>query len=46
MYVRSEFNIADTYSNEFIIDLDRFIANIFGEVILSKAGHVCINSGW
>lgn len=46
VYIQSQFNIVKTFYNEFVIDLDQFMANVFGELMIFKSGYICVNAGW
>ena len=46
IYIQSQFNIVKTYYNELTIDLDQFMANVFGEMMIFKNGNICFNAGW
>lgn len=46
IYMASQYTMFSSYYGDFLVDLQKFMANIFGEIIWWKDGNLCFNSGW
>jgi hypothetical protein len=44
--IHPEFNIERLYYNEITADMDNFITNLFGELIVTDDHYVCVGAGW
>ena len=46
MVATSILNIDGVTYNEFTVDIDKFMTNVFGEMMLYESGYLCFNAGW